>query len=199
MRDFEDYCWRDAVSATELHIYAAYVRERMVGKRPALLIVHPGAGIEIAPAWIAPAAQLLAEARLRGMPVVHSLPPGAAAVAKLEPLAAEPVCARPCESAFFSSDLERTLTTNKAQSLVVCGAPTSGALRASVIESKSYGYKVALAEETVGDESAFLHKMALFDMAHKYGDVMSLAELIEQLDAGKAGILEHPSAEIPQA
>ncbi|MEI8326810.1 MAG: isochorismatase family protein, partial [Betaproteobacteria bacterium] len=79
------------------------------------------------------------------------------------PLPDEPVCARPCESAFFSTDLERMLTTGHAQSLIVCGAPTSGALRASVIESKSYGYKVALAEEAVGDESIFLHKIALFD------------------------------------
>ena len=43
--------------------------------------------------------------------------------------------------------------------------------------------KVALAEEAVGDESPFLHKMALFDLAHKYGDLMSLEELGEQLDA----------------
>ena len=80
------------------------------------------------------------------------------------------------------------LTTGHAQSLIVCGAPTSGALRASVIESKSYGYKVALAEEAVGDESIFLHKIALFDLAHKYADLMSLAELVEQLDeqAGSA-------------
>ena len=42
MRDFEDYCWRDVVSDNERHIYSAYVRERAVGKRPALLVVHPG-------------------------------------------------------------------------------------------------------------------------------------------------------------
>jgi len=45
----------------------------------------------------------------------------------------------------------------------------------------SYGYKVAIVEETVGDESGFLHKMALFDVAHKYADVMSLEELLAQL------------------
>jgi isochorismate hydrolase len=38
-----------------------------------------------------------------------------------------------------------------------------------------------MAEETVGDESDFLHKMALFDVAHKYADVMSLEELLAQL------------------
>jgi nicotinamidase-related amidase len=183
MRDFEDYCWRDVVTEAELHIYSAYVRERGVGKRPALLVVHPGAGSHVPAGWSGPAASLLATARHRGMPVVHSLPAGATPLATLAPLPGEAVCARPCESAFFSTDLERTLTISGAQSLLVCGAPTSGALRATVIESKSYGYKVALAEEAVGDESVFLHKIALFDLAHKYGDLMSLDELLQQLAA----------------
>ena len=67
MRDFEDYCWRDVVTEAELHIYSAYVRERGVGKHPALLVVHPGAGLEIPAAWTGPAAQLLSEARRRGL------------------------------------------------------------------------------------------------------------------------------------
>jgi maleamate amidohydrolase len=108
---------------------------------------------------------------------VHSAPAPAAIGAK----AGEPVCARPCESAFFSTDLERTLTRMGAGSLVVCGAPTSGAVRASAVEGKSFGYKVAMAEEAVADQTAFLHKMALFDMAHKYADVMALDELLAQL------------------
>jgi nicotinamidase-related amidase len=183
MRDFEDYCWRDVVTEAELHIYSAYVRERAVGRRPALLVVHPGtvAAKTLPTAWTGAAVRLLAEARRRGMTVVHTLPPGATPLGALSPAQGEPVCARPCESAFFSTDLERTLTTAHAGSLIVCGAPTSGALRASVIEGKSFGYKVALAEEATGDESVFLHKIALFDLAHKYGDLMSLDELLEQL------------------
>jgi hypothetical protein len=181
MRDFEDYCWRDVVTEAELHIYSAYVRERGIGKRPALLVVHPGAETNIPAAWITPAAQLLAVARRCALPVLHSLPAGAKPATALAPLPGEHVCARPCESAFFSTELERMLTVSGAQSLLVCGAPTSGALRATVIESKSYGYKVALAEEAVGDESVFLHKIALFDLAHKYGDLMSLDELLQAL------------------
>lgn len=182
MRDFEDYCWRDVVSADDLHIYSAYVRERAVGKRPALLVVHPGASARVPPMWTGPALLLISEARRRRLPVLHSLPPGATAAAGLAPKAGEAVCARPCESAFFSSDLERLLKRAGAGSLIVCGAPTSGAFRATVVEGKSFGYKVALAEEAVGDESPFLHKIALFDLAHKYGDLMSLEELGEQLN-----------------
>ena len=32
---------------------------------------------------------------------------------------------------------------------------------------KSFGYKVAIAEDAVGDVSSFLHKVALFEIAHK--------------------------------
>lgn len=179
MRDFEDYCWRDLVSDEMRYIYSAYVRERKLGAQPALLVVHPGEDAGNG-AWQAAAARLLGEARRRRMPVVHSVPPGFSPVQILMKTAEE-VCPRPCESAFFSSDLERRLKAHGTRALVVCGAPTSGALRATAVEGKSYGYRVAIAEETVGDASVFLHKMALFDAAHKYADVMSLDELLEQL------------------
>lgn len=179
MRDFEDYCWRDLVSDEMRAIYSAYVRERKVGARPALVVVHPGEAVP-GNAWQRAAARLLEAARRRALPVIHSISPGASPVEGLYSNS-EATCARPCESAFFSSDLERRLKAHGARALVVCGAPTSGALRATAVEGKSYGYRVALAEETVGDESGFLHKMALFDVAHKYADVMSLEELLAQL------------------
>lgn len=180
MRDFEDYCWRDLVDDEVRYIYSPYVRERVIGRRPALLAVHPGAA-HAGEAWHSPAARLLGRARSLGLPVLHSLPPGASPEPALAPANGEALCARPCESAFFSSDLERALRMRGVGSLIVCGAPTSGALRATAVEGKSYGYKVAIAEETVGDESSFLHRIALFDVAHKYADVMSLDELLAAL------------------
>jgi len=173
MREFEDYCWRDIVSDEVRYIYTPYLRERSVGRSPALIVVHPSA--PTGSAWHAPVKRLLEEARRRKMPVVHS----GGSLGEL--VKEEPVCVRPCESAFFSTDLERMLKIRGTGSLIVCGAPTSGALRATAVEGKSFGYKVAIAEETVGDEAGFLHKMALFDLAHKYADVMSLEELLEQL------------------
>ncbi|MBC7781345.1 MAG: isochorismatase family protein [Proteobacteria bacterium] len=178
MRDFEDYCWRELISPQVRYIYSPYVRERNVGTQPALLVVHPG--IAVAGPWTEAAVQLLDAARARGIPVVHSVPPDTRAATALAARATEALVARPCESAFFSSDLERVLTRLDAQSLVLCGAPTSGAVRASAVEGKSFGYRVALAEEAVGDLTAMLHQLALFDIAHKYGDVMALDELLDQ-------------------
>lgn len=178
MRDFEDYCWRGLITPEIEHIYSPYLRDRGVGEQPALLVIHPG--MPVAGDWTAAAVRLVAQARERGVPVVHSLPPGATPIAALAPREAEPVSPRPCESAFFSSDLERVLTRLDAQSLVICGAPTSGAVRASSVEGKSFGYRVAVAEETVGDVVPMLHRLALFDIAHKYGDVMTADELLQQ-------------------
>jgi nicotinamidase-related amidase len=179
MRDFEDYCWRAYVSDEVREIYSAYVRERAVGPRPAMLVVHPGEAATSG-AWQAPAEKLLQAMRARSRPVLHSVPPHARPLDALRPAGTEAVVARPCESAFFSSDLDRALRAAGAASLVVCGAPSSGAVRATAVEGKSWGYAVAIAEETVGDRSPFLHAIALFDMAHKYADVMSLEELLAQ-------------------
>jgi hypothetical protein len=179
MRDFEDYGWRDLVDDEVRHIYSPYLRERGVGKQPGLVVVHPAKAVADLK-WQGAALALVAEARRKGIPVVHSVVPGAAATPGFA-LRKEPVCLRPCESAFFSSDLERVLKTVGAASLVLCGAPTSAALRATAVEGKSFGYKVAIAEEAAGDDTDFLHKMALFDVAHKYADVMSLEELVERL------------------
>jgi hypothetical protein len=60
-------------------------------------------------------------------------------------------------------------------------APTSGAVRATAVEAKSFGHKAAVAEDATGDEASLLHKIALFDIAHKYADVMSLEELLLEL------------------
>ena len=43
------------------------------------------------------------------------------------------------------------------------------------------GHKAAIAEEATGDEASLLHKVALFDVAHKYADVMSLDEILSEL------------------
>ena len=38
-----------------------------------------------------------------------------------------------------------------------------------------------------GDEATLLHKMALFDIAHKYAEVMTLQELVNALGDARAG------------
>ncbi len=85
-------------------------------------------------------------------------------------------------SAFFGTPLVAHLTQLGINSLIVCGESTSGCVRASVVEGYSYGFKISIVEECVFDRSELSHKVNLFDMHHKYADVMKHADVLAHLD-----------------
>jgi isochorismate hydrolase len=149
----------------------------------AILVIHPGHDFVATaqPNWEEAVLRLVEEARAQGLPVVHSVPPAAKPSSRVAPKPNEAVCSRPCDSAFFFSELEGILTRARAKGIVICGAPMSGAVRATAVDAKSFGHKAAVAEEATGDEATLLHKVALFDVAHKYADVMSLDEMLVAL------------------
>lgn len=68
------------------------------------------------------------------------------------------------------------------KSLIVCGESTSGCVRASCVDAYSFGYHVSLVDECTYDRSALIHKLNLFDLAHKYVDVMKVAKVVAHLD-----------------
>ena len=67
------------------------------------------------------------------------------------------------------------------RSLIVCGESTSGCVRASCVDGCSSGYHVVVVKEYTFDRSALIHKINLFDLHHKYADVLSLAEVVAHL------------------
>jgi nicotinamidase-related amidase len=86
-------------------------------------------------------------------------------------------------SAFQGTPIVSHLNVLGVQSLIVCGEATSGCVRASVVDAYSSGYNVAIVEEGTFDQTELTHKVNLFDMHHKYADVMKLAEVEAHLDA----------------
>ena len=80
-------------------------------------------------------------------------------------------------SVFFGTALIANLTRLGVDSLIVCGESTSGCVRASVVDAYSYGYHVVVVEECCFDRSLLSHKVNLFDLHHKYADVMHLDEV----------------------
>ena len=54
-------------------------------------------------------------------------------------------------SIFFLTPLVNILTKNRVDTVIVCGCTTSGCVRASIIDSFSYGYRTIVPEECVGD------------------------------------------------
>ena len=82
-------------------------------------------------------------------------------------------------SAFFGTPLQAHLTQLGIETVIVCGESTSGCVRASAVDAYSYGFHVVLVEECCFDRSMLSHKVNLFDLHHKYVDVLH----IDQVDA----------------
>ncbi|HEY2989278.1 MAG TPA: isochorismatase family protein [Candidatus Binatia bacterium] len=86
-------------------------------------------------------------------------------------------------SGFFGTPLIAHLTKLGVDSLIVCGESTSGCVRASVVDAYSNGFHTVVVEECVFDRSILSHKVCLFDLHHKYADVMHLDEVKNHLRA----------------
>lgn len=84
-------------------------------------------------------------------------------------------------SAFFGTPLASYLVDLGADTLVVTGCTTSGCVRGSVVDGFAYNFRVAVPHDAVYDRSKTSHAVNLFDMASKYADVSSTAELLAAL------------------
>jgi len=84
-------------------------------------------------------------------------------------------------SAFFATPLVSHLIDLQADTLVVTGCTTSGCVRGSVVDGFAYNFKCVVPYDAVYDRSATSHAVNLFDMASKYADVATSAEVLEML------------------
>jgi len=160
-------------------------------------------------AWnaIEPTKQLLAAARTAGMPIFYSTTdtraesqPGKISVSavkrvsqaprdpamyairpEFQPRAGDVVITKQRASAFFGTSLVAHLNQLGVRSVIICGESTSGCVRASAVDAYSYGFHVTLVEECCFDRSDISHKVNLFDMHHKYCDVMHLDDVLGAL------------------
>jgi nicotinamidase-related amidase len=92
-------------------------------------------------------------------------------------------------SGFFGTPLIAHLTRLGVSSIVICGDSTSGCVRATTVDGYSHGFHCTVVEECVFDRSELSHKVNLFDMHHKYADVMGVDEVLRHL-----GSLGHRAA-----
>ncbi|NLU73873.1 isochorismatase family protein [Streptomyces sp. HNM0575] len=84
-------------------------------------------------------------------------------------------------SAFFGTHLAAALVGLGCDTVLVCGATTSGCVRATVVDAVQYGFPVLVPQECAGDRAQGPHDAALFDIQAKYGDVVPLSEALEYL------------------
>jgi nicotinamidase-related amidase len=101
---------------------------------------------------------------------------------RLAPRPDEPVLTKLFASAFFGTPLASLLASSGCDSLIVTGASTSGCIRATVLDALQHGYRPVVPREAVGDRNPVAHEANLYDIDTKYGDVVSVSEVLEHLD-----------------
>ena len=116
---------------------------------------------------------------LRKVPALEVLRPGSRWIevdGRLGRRDDEPVLAKAFASAFFGTPLAPMLVG--CDTLVVCGASTSGCVRATVVDAVQHGLAPIVPRECVGDRWPAAHEASLFDIEAKYGDVVSLSAAV---------------------
>jgi len=185
------------------------------GPKPVSEVVktYPSACGEYAYAAIEPTRRLFATARAAGIPIFYTTqdtqpdhaPTRVTATKRRNPVRdgsvyavrsdfkpqpGDVVVPKQRASAFYGTPLMAHLTQLGVQTLIVCGESTSGCVRASSVDAYSNGFHVVLVEECCFDRSVISHKVNLFDLHHKYADVMHVDDVVahlETLGVKKAG------------
>jgi maleamate amidohydrolase len=121
---------------------------------------------------------------LRGSPAVEIDP-------RVAPAASDHVLDKKRASAFFGTTLHGELQELGVTTLLVAGTSTSGCVRASVVDAQSLDYRALVVRECVEDRAELSGELALFDIAAKYGDVITLeaaTALLAEAAAARTGV-----------
>ena len=92
-------------------------------------------------------------------------------------------------SGFFGTNLASILVSQGVDTVVLCGATTSGCVRATAIDLLQYGWPTLVPRECVGDRAQAPHDANLFDIQAKYADVVPLDEALAYVESvpGRVG------------
>jgi maleamate amidohydrolase len=164
-------------------------------------------------------AQLLDEARIRGVPVIYSTGTdartdgfdrgrwldktsrgtedwtnhqnkGNTIIPPIRPRPEDIVIAKSKPSVFFGTLLTSYLVDLQADSIIACGTTTGGCVRATVVDGFSYNYRMAVVEECTFDRGQASHAINLFDMHQKYADVVPLEATLDYLRGLPDGLFD---------
>lgn len=107
----------------------------------------------------------------RGSPLADWVP-------GLEPADGEQVVVKQFPSAFVGTGLADQLHGAGVDTLVLCGWSTSGCVRATGIDTVSYGFIPVIVRDAVGDRHPGPHEANLFDLQAKAGEVVSESDAL---------------------
>ena len=109
---------------------------------------------------------------------------------RLEPREDETVVLKKGASAFFGTNLAAILISQGVDTVILCGATTSGCVRATAVDLLQHGFPTLVPRECVGDRAQAPHEANLFDIQAKYADVVSLEDALGYLESvpSRAGV-----------
>ena len=74
------------------------------------------------------------------------------------------------------------LTTNGIDTVLVTGVTSSGCVRATIVDSFSYGFRTIAIDDACGDQDAGPHDANMQDVGRRYADVIQTDEAIANMD-----------------
>jgi nicotinamidase-related amidase len=102
-------------------------------------------------------------------------------VAEVAPEAQDVYFVKRKPSAFLGTPLLGHLVYLGVDTVIIGGTTTSGCVRATAVDAAQYNYRAIVPEECVWDRGQLTHKVNLFDIQMKYGDVKETAAVIEYI------------------
>jgi maleamate amidohydrolase len=102
---------------------------------------------------------------------------------RLEPREDETIVLKKGASAFFGTNLASILVSQQVDSMILCGATTSGCVRATAIDLLQYGFPTIVPSECVADRAQAPHDANLFDIDAKYANVVSLEDALDYVES----------------
>ena len=85
-------------------------------------------------------------------------------------------------SIFFGTPVHTFMQKEGVESLIVTGCVTSGCIRATTIDSVSYGFRTMVPEDCVGDHDPVPHHQNLEDVGRRYADVVDADACISYIE-----------------
>ncbi len=89
-------------------------------------------------------------------------------------------------SMFFQTPLITFLVRQAVDTVIVTGCTTSGCVRATIIDAFSYGFRVLVPQDCVGDADETQHRSNLADVGRRYADItdsVAIRAYLESLPA----------------
>lgn len=120
-------------------------------------------------------------AKAPGMRVLREGSAAVALDARLPVAPQDHVITKKGASAFFGTSLAAVLAGLHVDTVLVCGATTSGCVRATVVDCVQSGFPVLVPRQCAGDRAQGPHEANLFDIQAKYGDVIELDDALDYL------------------